>query len=202
MDNKEYLQEFQKLDNETRDLIKKYDDNIYENKITDGKEDLLYQICEKLQNEGSPLKEFFEKEIFVCGSRCIMGYFYLEEFLKKNIPNDYISWYIFREKQVMHNFLLRAKYCWIIFNLDKSKHEYARRLKRYCKYITVIYIGNKWISPQHFQTNHLIIECVKIALECVHYLKDRDNNENLLILFVILIIVCFNIGISFFLFFA
>ncbi len=175
-----FLEEFDKLDKETKGLIKRYDDNIYENKISNGKEDLLYQICEKLDSQKSVLKEFFQKEIFVCGSRLIMGFFYSEDLIKKNIPDDFLSWYIFRERQVKHNFLLQAKYCWIILNLDKSKHEYARKLIRFCKYLITIYLGNDWISSQNFLTNKLIIECVKIAQKCVHYFRDRTANQNLL----------------------
>ncbi len=179
-DEKSFNQEFEKLNEETKQLIFKYNNAIYENKITDGKEKLLHNIIKDLKNQKSLLKIFFHKELFILGPHIPMGLFYEDHVIKENIPMDDLSWYVWREEQVKLNYLLRAKYCWIIWNLDKSNIKYARKFIRYCKYIIGIYIHNKWISRQHFLTTHFIINCIESSLNCVHFLKDRITNEKVI----------------------
>ncbi|MHA1285482.1 MAG: DUF4209 domain-containing protein [Promethearchaeota archaeon] len=178
-----FNQEYKKLNEKSKQLIKKYDNKIYENKISDQKEELLHTIIKNLKNQKSSLVKYFQKELFIYKYYYFSYYkdlFYPEIIIKKNICYDYLSWYIWREKQVTRNYLLRAKYCWIIWNLNKSNIKYGQKFIRYCKYIVIIYIHNNWISTQHFTTNHFIINCIKSLLECVHFLKDRKNNEKII----------------------
>ncbi len=179
-DEKSFIHEFKKLNEETKQMINKYDNTIYENKITDGKEELLYKIIEGLKNQRSSLERYFQKELFILGPLSPMSLFYKDLVIKESIPVNDLSWYVWREKQVKLNYLLRAKYCWIIWNLDKSNIKYARKFIRYSRYIIGIYIYNKWISRQHFLTTHFIINCIESSLNCVHFLKDRITNEKII----------------------
>lgn len=179
-DEESFIQEFEKLNEETKQKINKYSNTIYENKISDGKKELLHDIIKDLKNQRSSLERYFQKELFILGPLSPMSLFYKNLAIKENIPVDYLTWYVWREKQVKLNYLLRAKYCWIIWNLDYSNHKYARKFIRYSKYIIGIYMYNNWISRKHYLTTHFIINCIESSLNCAHILRDGITNEKVI----------------------
>jgi len=75
-DEESFIQEFEKLNEETKQMINKYNNTIYENKITDRKEELLYNIIKDLKNQRSSLERYFQKELFILGPHSPMSLFY------------------------------------------------------------------------------------------------------------------------------
>jgi len=172
--------EFSQLSEEPFKMIKKYDEMIYENKITDRKNELLHKIITKLKDQKSSLEKYFQKELFVFEPHSPMELFYPEEKIKHNITEDYIPWYIWREKQVKSNWVLRSKYSWIIWNFDMSKVKYGQKFIRYSQYIMLIYLFRDWFSREHMLTTHFIINCVEMELKYGHSIRDRTLNSKII----------------------
>ena len=180
MEDDIFKDNFENLNDEIKQKINQYDNFIYENKINDGKKEILHEILDDLKGKDSLLEYYFQNELFIFGPNSPMTLFYNESIIKEKIPVDDIPWYKWREKQVRRNLLLRAKYCWIIWNLNRTDFKYAKKFIRYSKYIVRIYIHNDWISKKHFLTTHFLINCITSSLDCVHFLKDRKLNEEII----------------------
>ena len=169
--------EYQKLNKEIMNLISEYDNMIYEDKIYDKKYLILNDIINKLEEIGSPLKTYFITEKKIYGGIDIINYFYSEDYIKKIIDQSHIDWIIFREKLVKTNYLLRAKYCWIIWCLGNRNYLYLEKCARYCLYTLLIYYSNNW---NEFYARNLIEECIGKVFNCYNILKRKKAIERLI----------------------
>ena len=168
--------DIENLPERIREAIEEYNNQFFEDKNDARIYSLLHTIHDNLNPEY--LKGFLvSEEIFFSGIIQTI-YFYSKEETIEKIPFNLelnLNWLVYRERVVKNNYLLRARYCWIIWCLNDRFTKYLYKCVRYCKYSISIYFKREWykLINRKFLGGHL-----NQALVCYNLFEEKEKFEN------------------------